>query len=174
MGTADIMEKIGCKLPPYHGRCRTTTIASSSTVVKKSSGGVFSGNAAYDKGNSEAKKRADVVKKLSRDELLTKVDSLVKTGYWDDREREWPDGTTQDSYNYHKRKHDREFEKGFDSAFKTLLNKYDKVYTFGENGEWIYYDTGSKSFLHVSELGRILRFHKYSRFRPKKYMVEIE
>lgn len=174
MSTDEIMGKIKVKLPPYHARCRTTTVISMDTKISKSSGGFFKGEVEYDRENEQAVKRADKLKKLSKQELLSKVESLAQTRWWDDSIKEWPDGTTRSSYEYHKSKHGKEFPNGYDNAFKTLLKKYDKVYTFGDNNEWIIYDSDSKSFLHLSETGKVLRFHKYNSFKQKGYMAGIK
>lgn len=173
MSTADIMKEIKVQLPPYHGRCRTTTVMSMDVKISKSSG-YFKGDIDYDKENDRAAERANKLNKLTKQELLSKVESLSQTGYWDDRVREWPDGSTRGSYEYHKAKHEREFSSGYNKALKSLLKNYDKVFTFGEAGEWIFYDTKSRSFLQISETGKIQRFHKYNRFKPRKNMVGIE
>jgi len=177
MSTGDIMGKIKCKLPPYHGRCRTTTIISKKVTVKKSRGGNFSGTLSFNNKNEQAKKRGQQLKNLTRDELLGKMDSQIRTSWWDETVKEWPDGTTQSSYNYHKKKHDRFFiknEGGFDKALKNILSNYDKVYTFGETPEWIFYRNDSAAYLHISNRGTRLTFHKYRRFIPTESMVEIK
>ncbi len=174
MTTAEIMADMKGQLPPYHGRCRTTTGITLDIKISKGAESYFEGDIAYDKNNEQAAKRAEKISKLSKQELLSKVQSLSQTGYWDDRIKEQPDGTTRTSYAYHKAKHEHEFSGGYDKALTSLLKNYDKVFTFGEAGEWIFYNSKSRYFLQVSETGKILRFHKYDRFKPRKNMVGIE
>jgi hypothetical protein len=50
LSTDDIMSRISCRMPPYHGRCRTTYVISREVRVSKSGGGDFT-------GEPEAKKR---------------------------------------------------------------------------------------------------------------------
>jgi len=178
MSTKDILDKTDCPMPPYHGRCRTTTVIAKKIKINKSSSDeTFSGNINYDSLNETAKKRASILNKLKKDELLSKVDSQVKTSWWEDKVREWPDGTTRKSKEYHASKHGKEFEKtgSYDKSLKKVLLNYDKVYTFGEESiEWIYFDSGTGSFLQINDESKILRFHKFRRFKPGTHMVEIK
>jgi hypothetical protein len=172
LSTSEILKRTKCKLPPYHARCRTTTVISQNMKIRKSSGGMFKGSLSFDSGNSEAAKRAKQLSALSKDELLSKMEARIKTSFWPEGKREFSDGSYATSEEYHREKHAEEFGGKFDEALKNILQSYDKVITFNQGTEpmWMIQDSKSKAALLLSESGTILKFHKQSSVR--KWMKE--
>lgn len=177
LSTDEIMSQIKTPLPPYHGRCRTTTVIAKRMTVRKSSGGNFSGELAFDAKNDDAARRAQALEKLSRDELLSKMDGRVKTSWWDSESREWRDGTVRGSREYHRDTHGNEFKgEDYDVALKNLLKSYDKIYTYleGDAPFWIVRDTKLEKYLLLNDAGKILTFHKQEKIRRHIDQVAVE
>ncbi|TAL31575.1 MAG: hypothetical protein EPN93_17420 [Spirochaetes bacterium] len=176
LSTADILGHIKTPLPPFHGRCRTTTVIGKRITVRKSTGGSFSGELAYDDKNEAARTRAGMLGTLRNDELLSKMDGLAKTGYWDNKPHEWPDGTERMSREFHEEKHGHEFKEGYDTALKNLLKSYSNVYTYlqGEAPVWIVREAATKKYLLLNDAGKILTFHRQDRVRRRILETAVE
>jgi len=147
MSTGDIMGKIKCKLPPYHGRCRTTTIISKKVTVKKSSEGVLSGEPG--KSNKFNKVRHKEVSNLSREELKSRVLQQTTNPYWD-----------RDAGNKrletHIADHGNEFsdfDENYEKISNNVLHSFDNVYTFqeGKRSKWAFYSDKYKALLIVDD-----------------------
>lgn len=136
MSTDDIMKKLGCKLPPYHGRCRTTTIMAKRTRVTNMNGKTLDTvhQPVFDNfTENEKKKRRDIVNKrytdiknLTSDELASKVNSL-QTAEWHDA----------DLLNRHFQDHAPEFDitdkKAYVQKSKEYLKNYNNVFILSDN-----------------------------------------
>ncbi|MBN2435592.1 MAG: hypothetical protein JXK07_10045 [Spirochaetes bacterium] len=137
MSTDDIMKKIGCKLPPYHGRCRTTTVISTQTRVKNMNGETLDTLHQPEFENftdKERKKRQDMVNKrnneiknLTKDELASKINSL-QTSTWTD------DVLLQSHFKAHAHELDITDKAKYVSVSKEYLKNYDRVFIFNDNG----------------------------------------
>lgn len=177
LSTDDILKRVKCSLPPYHARCRTTTVISKSAKIKKSSGGLFKGSMGCDDKNPDATARVKQLSSLTKDELLSKMDSRIKTATWPEGKQEWPDGEYGTSAEYHRNKHKDEFAEGYDTALKNLLQSYAKVVTFNQGVApmWIVSNPQSGALLKMNDSGTILTFYRQNGTRRnKKEWVEVQ
>ena len=147
MSTDDIMGKIKCKLPPFHGRCRTTTIIGKKTRVV-SRGGTTLENIiqarSTDSFSDKVKKRIKTYNKqnyeriniYTKDELASKVNSCSSAGWHDEKKLLEHFETHKDEF--------KKFTNGkiiirsleeYKKISKKYLNSFDKVFIFGKNGK---------------------------------------
>lgn len=133
MSTDDIMKKIGCKLPPYHGRCRTTTVMGSFTRVKNSSGNVLDkidfpkmkdlSDKVKKKRQKMVDKRFDDIKNLSKDELASKINSLQTCDWYDESK-------IPGHFAEHGNEVGAKSEKEYIKLSKEYLKNFDRVFIF--------------------------------------------
>ena len=177
LSTREIIDKVDCKLPPYHGRCRTTTVISKDITVKKN-GGILNGIVEDAKGkeSKNVKKRRKQVKALDKQELLAKVEQQRTNAFWD----------IDDSgkrLNEHEKKHGdefSEFSESYETIAKNVLKNFDRVFTFIEGGriKWAFYSEVYRGLVLIEERsGKILTMYSVTKetiaIRKKRFFVEI-
>ncbi|MEJ5361111.1 MAG: hypothetical protein WHV26_03525 [Spirochaetota bacterium] len=166
MSTKDIIDKINCKLPPYHGRCRTTTVIAKDIVVKKNMGNL-QGLVPEANGKEPANKRErrKQLKNLLQQELLAKIEQQRTNAYWDT-------DSSGKRLKKHQEKHSDEFsqhEESYEEITKKVLKIFDKVFTFieGRRIKWAFYNEGYDAIVIIEEQsGKILTMYK-----PKNNLI---
>jgi Mn-dependent DtxR family transcriptional regulator len=143
MGTADIMKKIGCKLPPYHGRCRTTTIASMSTRVTSNSGTELNtmrepaARGMNDKARRAIKtknaERWAEYKNLTTDEWSSKISALTAS--------QWDEASLESHWSKHKKDFDNYSNgvklndmKEYEAFSKKMLQDFNRCFIYRHRG----------------------------------------
>ncbi len=140
--TVEILEKLNCKLPPYHGRCRTTTVMSVRTRVTNSSGTALNnfkkpalkglGKKRSLEIRSKNEKRLEEYKGLTIDEWSSKINAS-QGAQWD-----------RDNLNKHFDDHLNDFAKistlsfvktedEYEKFSKKLLADFNRVFIYMEN-----------------------------------------
>gem|GEM_PF-1617914 len=123
MSSDEIMGKLKCKLPPYHGRCRTTTVISVSTNIKNSSGTVLNkvqkpklrnlgGAGIFLKGQNE--ERLKEYRNLTPDEMASKINSH-RSAQWHEK-----------NLDKHFEKHVNDFDKYGNDITLNTVSEYDQ------------------------------------------------
>ncbi|GAB4219533.1 MAG: hypothetical protein Kow00102_03070 [Spirochaetota bacterium] len=170
LSTQEILEKISCKLPPYHGRCRTTTVITKDIVVKKNGGnveGIISQPAG--KEHKKARERKLQVTKLTQQELLAKVEQQRTNAYWDT-------DNSGKRLRQHEEKHKEEFSQyplGYEEIAKKVLKNFDRVFTFieGTRIKWAFYSNEYTGLVIIEErTGKILTMYNIADM--EKYLQE--
>ncbi len=163
LSTKQIMDSISCKLPPYHGRCRTTTVITKNIVVKKSSGtlqGVV--EPAQGKEPASKKVRRKQIASLTQQELLAKVEQQRTNAYWDSKDDD-------KRLQQHITKHGNEFssyDESYEEITKNVLKNFDNVYTFkeGKRIKWAFYNNAYRGLAIIEErTGTILTMYKLTK-----------
>jgi len=163
LSTQKIMDSISCKLPPYHGRCRTTTVITKNIVVKKSSGtlqGVV--EPAQGKEPASKKVRRKQIASLTQQELLAKVEQQRTNAYWDSKDDD-------KRLQQHITKHGNEFssyDESYEEITKNVLKNFDNVYTFkeGKRIKWAFYNNAYRGLAIIEEhTGTILTMYKLTK-----------
>lgn len=165
LNTREIMDKINCKLPPYHGRCRTTTVIAKDIIVKKN-GGILQGIIPEASGKEPVnkKKRRKQIGNLLQQELLAKIEQQRTNAYWDT-------DNTGKRLNKHKEKHMVEFsnhKESYEEIAKNVLKNFDRVFTFREGTriKWGFYNNEYEGIVIIEEQsGRILTMYKSDKRR---------
>ncbi len=154
MSTDQIMSKIKCKLSPYHGRCRTTTVISKNVKVKKAGGGFFSGDVEpqREKESRWKRERRGQIERLTQQERLSKISQQATNAWWD------IPGESERLDN-HIRDHKDEFSGDYEKISKNILKNYQKVFTFIENKQkkWGFYNEELDGLAIVAEKDGQLR-----------------
>lgn len=136
--TADILKTIKCKLPPYHARCRTTYVMAEPVRVTNRKGKVLDSlvKPKLDRIDSKRKSQiSDVVDErfqevsvLSKDELASKINSLVSSKWYDRNKLEnhyekWGPSVGAKTGNE------------YDKLSKKYLSNYDRVFIYRDEGQ---------------------------------------
>ncbi|MBE7439114.1 MAG: hypothetical protein HS115_11705 [Spirochaetales bacterium] len=83
LSTADLMKQLKLPLPPYHFRCRTTTVSSAPTVVRNRSGQALRGDLVAPDRKSQSYERYLDWANLKPDERLSKIQTAQQLARWD-------------------------------------------------------------------------------------------
>jgi len=155
LSTSDLVDKLGLPLPPYHFRCRTTTVVSQKVTVKNRTGEELTGEIVKPPGNEETNRhysRFQDWQHLEPLERLSKIETLQKRARWD---AEW----LTDHFDLHGPEFGLKTETDFSALSKKVLQEFDRVLLYTdrvtEEKRMGFYNRAERAFVAVDDDGNI-------------------